>query len=91
MAVKVKKAVVKKGSAVKAKAVAIKKAVVKPVAKKTVAVKPAGKAATIKGDSYVCEECGLIVSVDETCGSVDFYEIFCCGEPMAIKKSRAKK
>ncbi|MEN3014083.1 MAG: hypothetical protein ABDH23_05685 [Endomicrobiia bacterium] len=35
---------------------------------------------------YVCEKCGLIISVDETCGCVDACDIICCGEQMKPKK-----
>ena len=90
MAVKVKKAVAKKKPAVKAKAMATKKAAVakKPVAKKVVAKKPVRKAATSVGDAYVCEECGLIVSVDEMCDCMGVCDIICCGESMTLKKAR---
>jgi hypothetical protein len=90
MAVKVKKAVAKKKTV--AKAVATKKAVAKkPVAKKAVAKKPAGKPAVMKGDRYECRECGMIITVDETCGCVGFHPIICCEEEMTPKKAKAKK
>jgi len=38
-----------------------------------------------KGDAYVCEVCGLAVSVDETCGCVDVCDIICCGKPMVLR------
>ncbi|HEX7364547.1 MAG TPA: hypothetical protein VF366_05230 [Dehalococcoidia bacterium] len=64
------------------------KAKSKPAKKRTAIRKaPAGK--TSRGDSYECELCGLIVTVDETCGCVEFCDIVCCGEPM--KASRPKK
>jgi hypothetical protein len=52
---------------------------------------PAGK--TAKGDSYECEVCGLVVTVDETCGCVDVCDIICCSKPMKAKarKRSAKK
>jgi hypothetical protein len=40
-----------------------------------------------KGDSYVCEVCGLAVTVDTACGCVETSEIICCGQAM---KSKAK-
>ena len=43
-----------------------------------------------KGDSYVCEVCGLAVSVDEVCGCVDVCDIICCGRPMKERKSKVK-
>lgn len=39
-----------------------------------------------KGSSYSCEVCGLVVSVDEVCGCVDYCDIICCGEPMKERK-----
>lgn len=35
-----------------------------------------------KGDSYTCQSCGLVVSVDEDCGCVEACEIMCCEMPM---------
>ncbi len=35
-----------------------------------------------KGDAYVCEICGLAVSVDEACGCVEVCNIICYGKPM---------
>jgi hypothetical protein len=42
-----------------------------------------------KGESYACEACGLVVTVDEACGCVDACEIMCCEMPM--KKTRKTK
>ncbi len=75
------------------KSVATKKAAPKSVAaKKKVAVakKPAK---TSKGDAYECGVCGLLVTVDETCGCADVCDIICCGKPMKVKKAKvaAKK
>ena len=42
------------------------------------------------GDSYVCEVCGLAVTVDESCGCVAACDIVCCGEPMKARRPRAK-
>ena len=53
------------------------------------AKKPAKKKIT-EGDSYVCEVCGLAISVDEDCGCVDFCDIICCGKPMKAKTIKAK-
>jgi len=39
-----------------------------------------------RGDQYSCEVCGLIVSVDESCGCVDACDIICCGEEMKARK-----
>jgi hypothetical protein len=43
-----------------------------------------------KGDSYACEVCGLVVSVDEVCGCVDVCDIICCGKPMKARKVKVK-
>jgi hypothetical protein len=44
-----------------------------------------------KGDSYVCEVCGLAVTVDEVCGCVDVCDIVCCSQPMKARASKPKK
>lgn len=44
--------------------------------------KKAAAKAMAKGQSYSCEVCGLVVTVDEVCGCVDVCDIVCCGEPM---------
>jgi hypothetical protein len=62
---------VKKAAATKAKTVAKKTSTVKKAVKKVA-----------KGQSYACEVCGLVVTVDEVCGCVDVCDIVCCGEPM---------
>ncbi len=43
-----------------------------------------------KGASYTCEVCGLVVSVDEVCGCVDYCDIICCGQPMKERKVKVK-
>jgi hypothetical protein len=62
-------------------------------AKKTATKKRAQAGKTAKGDSYECQVCGLVVSVDETCGCVDVCDIICCSKPMKAKtkKRPAKK
>jgi rubrerythrin len=71
---------------------ATKKAVAKKTAtKKTTAKKPAAtitkkKKAFTKGDNYVCNVCGLVVSVDKACGCVESWELICCDKPMKAKK-----
>jgi hypothetical protein len=42
------------------------------------------------GDRYVCDECGLIISVDEACGC-ETCEIICCDAPMEKAAPAAKK
>ena len=76
----VKKSVATKKAATKKKAMATKK-------KMVTAKKPAVK--TSKGDAYECGVCGLLVTVDETCGCADVCDIICCGKPMKLKKSKA--
>jgi hypothetical protein len=41
-----------------------------------------------KGDSYVCEVCGLAVTVDKACGCTDECNIMCCGKPMTVKQAK---
>jgi hypothetical protein len=50
---------------------------------------PAKKKMT-KGTSYACEVCGLVVSVDEVCGCVDYCDIICCGQQMKERKVKVK-
>jgi hypothetical protein len=63
-----------------------KKTVKKAVNK--VAAKPAkvSKKAIKEGDRFGCNVCGMVVSVDETCGCVETCDIICCDEPMKAKK-----
>jgi hypothetical protein len=76
--------------------VATRKVATRKVApvKKAVAAKKRGVAGkTSRGDSYACGVCGLLVTVDETCGCADVCDIICCGKPMKVKKAKvaAKK
>ncbi|NWG02285.1 MAG: hypothetical protein HXY44_05460 [Syntrophaceae bacterium] len=48
--------------------------------------KKVGKKGVKKGDVYKCSVCGLVVTVDETCGCVDTCDIICCEKPMKAKK-----
>jgi len=50
----------------------------------------AGKKKVVKDDKYVCEACGLVVTVDEVCGCVDVCDIICCDQPMKRKEVKAK-
>ena len=47
-----------------------------------------------KGDKFKCEECGLIVVVEDPCGC-ETVELLCCEVPMkavkAVAKPKAKK
>ena len=71
---------------------AIKKtAAKKTTTKKTTPKNPAAKItkkkkAFTKGDKYVCNVCGLAISVDKACGCVESCEIICCDKPMKAKK-----
>lgn len=58
--------------------------------KKATTKKAQAKKKITKGDSYVCQVCGLVVSVDTVCGCVDICDIICCGKPMKEKKTKAK-
>lgn len=64
-------------------------------AKKTVAAKAAApaKKRVSKGESLVCEVCGLAVVVDEVGGVAVAEEdvLVCCGQPMKTKKAGASK
>jgi len=43
-----------------------------------------------KGEKYKCEECGLIVLIEEPCGC-EPCDLICCGEPMnPVKAAKAK-
>jgi hypothetical protein len=42
-----------------------------------------------KGDKYKCEECGLVILVEDPCGC-ETCEIVCCGEPMKSVKAAVK-
>jgi len=56
-----------------------KKAVKKSAPKKQKELKP--------GARYVCDTCGLSMSVDNPCECTDFCDIICCGEQMKhVKK-----
>jgi len=93
---KVKKPAVKTAQPKTAKAASTKiekkQAAKAPAAKpaKAAAAKPApaketGKAKKVqKGDKLYCEVCGLVVSVDSTCGCVAC-DIVCCGTRMQAK------
>jgi len=67
----------------------------KATAARPAAVKkaPAAVKKPAKGAQYACAVCGLVISVDETCGCVETCDIICCGEPMKEhkKKSTAAK
>jgi hypothetical protein len=42
-----------------------------------------------KGDKYKCEECGLVILVEDPCGC-ETCAIVCCGEQMKPVKAAAK-
>jgi hypothetical protein len=58
--------------------------------KKASVSKTTAKKKVTKGDTYMCEVCGLGITVDTVCGCVDVCDIVCCGVPMKEKKTRAK-
>jgi len=43
-----------------------------------------------KGDKYQCEDCGLVLMVDEPCGC-EPCEIVCCGTAMKTVAEKPKK
>ncbi len=62
-------------------------------AKTTAAKKPTGRAAArkvSKGDTFMCELCGLQLIVDETGDLLAGREVICCGQSMKEKPGRAK-
>jgi hypothetical protein len=70
---------------------AVKKAVKKAPAKKAAAKRaaccaPRSRSGLKTGDQYKCSVCGLVVSVDETCGCVERCDIVCCDTPMKKKR-----
>jgi hypothetical protein len=42
-----------------------------------------------KGEKYQCDECGLIVVVEDPCGC-ETVELLCCEKPMKPVKAAAK-
>ena len=61
------------------------KGVINMAVKKTEKKSVQKKSGTSKGSKYTCDECGIVVSVDEACGCVDVCDLVCCGEPMKQK------
>lgn len=44
-----------------------------------------------KGEKFACEECGVVVAVEDDCGC-SACDLMCCGAPMKpAKKELAKK
>lgn len=43
-----------------------------------------------KGEKYKCDECGLVVAVEDPCGC-SACDIICCGEPMKPAKATKEK
>ncbi|HMK94558.1 MAG TPA: hypothetical protein VK536_04065 [Candidatus Limnocylindrales bacterium] len=47
--------------------------------------------ASKKGDKYKCDDCGLVLVVDEPCGCEEV-ELVCCGAPMKpVRKTEKAK
>ena len=69
---------------------AVKKAVKKAPAKKAAAKRAgcgtASRGKVKAGDQYKCSVCGLVVSVDETCGCAKACDIVCCDTQMKKKR-----
>ena len=87
VASKVAKAAPKPAKKVTPKAAA--KPAAKTAAKAAKAPSKTAKAKTArarKGEKLYCEVCGLVVSVDETCGCIEACDIICCGQDMQTKK-----
>lgn len=43
-----------------------------------------------KGETYECEECGLVLTVENPCECGDECQIMCCEKPMKQVKTTAK-
>lgn len=43
-----------------------------------------------KGEEYKCEECGLVVLVENPCECGDECELMCCEQPMKQEKATTK-
>jgi len=43
-----------------------------------------------KGDKYKCDDCGLVVVVEDPCGCTAC-DLICCGSQMKAVKPEAKK
>jgi hypothetical protein len=69
-----------------AKKAPAKKAVAKKAAAKKTPSRSVSRGGLKKGDQYKCSVCGLVVSVDETCGCVETCDIVCCDTPMKKKR-----
>lgn len=39
-----------------------------------------------KNQKYECQECGLVISIDECCGCADYCDLMCCGAPLRLVK-----
>lgn len=44
-----------------------------------------------KGEQYKCDECGLVVLIENPCECDETCELICCEEPMKPVKAPAKK
>jgi hypothetical protein len=43
-----------------------------------------------KGEQYKCDECGLVVLIENPCECEEACELICCEEPMKPVKASAK-
>ena len=64
-----------------------KKAAQKATKKAVKKVAKTPKKRVKRGDAYKCGVCGLVVTVDETCGCVDTCDLICCETPMKSKRA----
>ncbi len=62
-----------------------------PTKKATTATAKKSPSKPTKGQSYACEVCGLVVTVDEDCECTDSCEIICCGQEMKPKAAARTK
>ncbi|HLN89637.1 MAG TPA: hypothetical protein VK253_06190 [Candidatus Binatia bacterium] len=43
-----------------------------------------------KGDQYKCDECGLVVLIENPCECDETCELVCCEQPMKPVKAKSK-
>jgi hypothetical protein len=85
------KATAQTKKAVTKRTVATAKKTTTKAASKSPATRAASKKTANKGDSFVCDVCGLSVIVDEWGDVVGAQEILCCGQTMKQRTRKATK
>lgn len=62
-----------------------------PAKNATTAVSKKSPSKPTKGQTYACEVCGLVVTVDEDCDCTDSCEIICCSQEMKPRAAARQK